>query len=273
MKFVMFSKLLKDLSPSQLADTMLDLGFDGFDLCVRPGYPVNPDNVATALPATAKQWKARGLTVGLVTTDGSFTDPAKPDVEPLLAACAEIGCGSIKLGYWVWRGEPYWEGVDKIRRALDGFQMLCAKYGVRVTSHTHSGPYYGSNCSGAMHLVKGFDPQYIGVYLDAGHLAINGEELPMAFSMVKDYLCLVAVKSPAWFKAEKDGRVAWRYRLVALREGMVDCRQLLELLKAQGYDGPVSLHSEYEDLSREALLARTRDDLAYMKELAAEVGW
>jgi sugar phosphate isomerase/epimerase len=268
MKFVMFSKLLKELSPSQLADSMLDLEFDGFDLCVREGYPVNPDNVATALPAVAKGWKARGLTVELVTTEGGFTDPVKPDVEPLMAACSEIGCRRIKLGYWVWRGEPYWERVDTIRKALEGFQKLCAKYEVRVMCHTHSGPYYGSNCAGGMLLVKGFDPRYVGIYIDPGHLAMGGENLPMAFSMVKDYLRMVAVKSPGWFKTEKDGAVKWEHRLVPLREGMVDWRQVLALMKEHGYDGPMSLHSEYEDLSRADLLARTRDDLAYLKEVA-----
>ena len=267
MHFVMFTKLLKDLSPSQLAETMLDLGFGGFDLCVRPGYPINPENVSTALPAAARLWAARGLRVGLVTTNFDFIDPAKPGVEPLLAACAEIGCRRIKLGYWVWRGEPYWEGVDKVRRALEGFQKLCMKYNVCVASHTHSGPYYGSNCAGAMHLVKGFDPRYIGIYIDPGHLAIDGEDLPMAFSMIREYLCLVAVKSPGWFRVERKGQRRWEHRLLPLRDGIVDWKQVLELLKSANYDGPISLHSEYEALSRADLLARTRDDLAYLKSL------
>src|SRR5574340_593837 len=272
MKFVMFSKLLKDLNTSQLADTMLDLGFEGFDLAVRPGFPINPENVAKALPAAAKEWKARGLTVELVTTNFDFLDPTKPEVEPLLGACAEIGCRNIKLGYWVWKNEPYWEGVARIRKALDGFQAICAKYDVRVASHTHSGPYYGSNCAGGMHLVKGFDPRYVGIYLDPGHLAIDGEDIPMAVAMVKDYLCLVAVKSPGWFRTEKDAKLQWQHPLVPLREGIVNWTQVLEQLKAVGYDGPISLHSEYEELSRADLLARTRDDLAYIKEVAAEVG-
>lgn len=268
MQFVMFSKMLKGMEVGELADTMVDLGFAGFDLAVRPGYPVNPENVSTALPAAAKEWAARGLTVGMVTTNFDFVDPTKPEVEPLLAACGEIGCRRIKLGYWTWQGEPYWEGVDRIRKALEGFEKLCRKHNVCVASHTHSGPYYGSNCAGGMHLVKGFDPRYIGMYIDPGHLAIDGEDLPMGVSMVKDYLRMVAVKSPGWFRTEKEGEVKWEWHLVPLREGIVDWKQVLELLKSVGYDGPVSLHSEYEELTREALIARTRDDLAYLKSLA-----
>jgi sugar phosphate isomerase/epimerase len=271
MKFVMFSKMLKGLSVTQLADTIQDLGFEGFDLAVRPGYPVNPENVSTALPAAAKEWSARGLTIGLVTTNFDFIDPTKPEVEPLLAACGEVGCRRIKLGYWVWKGEPYWEGVDKIRKALDGFQKLCAKHNVCVASHTHSGPYYGSNCAGGMHLVKGFDPRYVGMFIDPGHLAIDGEDLPMAISMVKDHLRMVAVKSPAWFKGEKDGEVKWHHDLVPLREGIVDWKQVLGLLKSINFDGPISLHSEYENIPLEETIRLTRDDLAYMKSLAARI--
>jgi len=266
----MFTKLLKDLDVGQLADTIQDLGFDGFDLAVRPGYAVNPENVATALPAAAKQWAARGLTIGLVTTNFDFVDPASPEVEPLLAACAEAGCRRIKLGYWVYQGEPYWEGVDRVRKALGGFEKLCRKHDVCVAVHTHSGPYYGSNCAGAMHLVQDFDPRHIGVYIDPGHLAIDGEDLPMAISMVREHLVLVSAKSPGWFRKEQEGDVEWEHHLVPLREGIVNWRQALELLRSVGYAGPISLHSEYEDLPREDLLRVTRDDLAYLKSLLPE---
>jgi sugar phosphate isomerase/epimerase len=272
MKFVMFTKLLKDLDVDQLADAIQDLGFDGFDLAVRPGFPINPENVAAALPPTAKKWGARGLTVGMVTTNFDFLDPTKPEVEPLLGACAEIGCREIKLGYWVYRGEDYWTRVEEIRKALAGFEKLCAKHNVRVSVHTHSGPDYGSNCAGVMHLVKGLDARYIGAYIDPGHLAIGGESLPMAFSMVKDYLCLIAVKSPGWFRTEEKGKVKWEHRIVPLREGIVDWKVVLEQAKLVGYDGVYTLHSEYEDVTTEEILRQTRDDLVYLKGVAAEVG-
>jgi sugar phosphate isomerase/epimerase len=270
MRFVMFTKMLPDLDVDRVADTIQDLGFDGFDLAVRPGHPVNPDNVASALPAAAKRWEERALAIGLVTTNFDFVDPTKPEVEPLLAACAEAGCRRIKLGYWVYEGEPYWEGVDKIRKALSGFERLCRKHDVCVAVHTHSGPYYGSNCSGAMHLVRDFDPRHIGVYVDPAHLSIDGEDLPMAFNMVREHLTLVSAKSYGWFHTEKDGEKVWEHRLVPLSEGIVDWREVLEILGSLNYDGPISLHSEYEDLSREELLRVTRADLAHIRSVLPE---
>ncbi len=92
----------------------------------------------------------------------------------------------------------------------------------------------------------------------------------MAVSMVRDRLLLVAAKSPAWFRTEERGEVKWEHRLVPMREGLVDWLQVLELLRSINYDGPISLHSEYEDLSRDELLRVTRDDLAYLKSLLPE---
>jgi sugar phosphate isomerase/epimerase len=272
MQFVMFTKLLKDLDTDRLADEIQGMGFDGFDLAVRPGYPINPENVRTALPAAAKKWAARGLTVGLVTTNFDFLDPTKPEVEPTFAACAEIGCREIKLGYWVYRNEDYWPRVEEIRKALAGFEKVCARFGVRVSVHTHSDQYYGSNCAGVMHLVKGFDPRCIGAYIDPGHLSVDGEWLPMAFSMVKDYLSLIAVKSYGWFRRDKDGQVKWKKQIVPLNEGLVDWKLVLELAKGIGWDGVYTLHSEYEGWTTEQILSQTREDLKYMKGLAAEVG-
>jgi sugar phosphate isomerase/epimerase len=272
MKFVMFTKLLQELDVDKLADAIQGMGFDGFDLAVRPGFPINPENVRTALPAAAEKWAARGLTVAMVTTNFDFLDPSKPEVEPTLAACGEIGCREIKLGYWVHRGEDYWTRVEEIRKALAGFEKACARHNVRVSVHTHSGPYYGSNCAGVMHLVRGLDPRYIGAYIDPGHLAIGGEDLGLAFSMVRQYLCLIAVKSPGWFRKEEGGKVKWEHHIVPLREGMVNWRQVFEQAKLVGYDGVYTLHSEYENVTTDWIINQTREDLKYLKEVAAEVG-
>ena len=58
MKLVMFSKMLKEKSVEELAELAQELGIDGYDLAVRTGYPVNPDNAATALPEAARRLAA-----------------------------------------------------------------------------------------------------------------------------------------------------------------------------------------------------------------------
>ncbi len=50
MKEIMFTKMLQDKTIPQLAQIAHEWGLDGFDLCVRPDYPVNPDNAYDELP-------------------------------------------------------------------------------------------------------------------------------------------------------------------------------------------------------------------------------
>jgi len=271
-KLVFFTKSLKGMDIMATATEVKNLGFEGLDLAVRPGYCINPENVATELPRAVKVWADMGLSVPMVTTPADFTDPRDPAAERLLAACGEAGVHEIKLGYWRYEGPGYWDQVVAVRGALDRFAQLAEKHGVRVAVHTHSGRYFGLNASAAMHLVRGMDPRHVGVYLDAGHLAVNGEPIEMAVDMVRAYLCLVAMKDMAYVRTEREGRTVWKRTLVPFREGLVDWPAVLKALVGAGYDGPLSFHSEYHDVSLEELRSLTRDDLAYIHELLDHMG-
>ncbi|HUT34766.1 MAG TPA: sugar phosphate isomerase/epimerase family protein [Planctomycetota bacterium] len=269
MRLIFFTKSLKGMDAAATGREVLGMGLEGLDLAVRTGYCVNPDNVTTELPKAMKVWADQGLSVPMVTTPGDFTDPNPPIAETMLAACGAAGIREIKLGYWTWKQPGYWQQVDAIRAALDGFARLAEKHGVRVAIHTHSGAFYGLNASAAMHLVKGFDPRTVGVYVDPGHLSMNGEPIRMAVDMVRDHLCLVAIKAMIHVKREKDGRMAWRHLLVPLREGLVDWQETMKALREVGYDGPVTFHSEYDNVSLDELRRLTRDDVAHIKAILA----
>ncbi len=271
MKLIFFTKSLKGMDVATTGREALGMGLEGLDLAVRDGYCVNPDNVATELPKALKTWADMGLCVPMVTTPGDFTDPSAPVAERILAACGAAGIREIKLGYWVWRQPGYWAQVDAIRRALDGFARLAEKHAVRVAVHTHSDAFYGLNASAAMHLVKGFDPRLVGVYIDPGHLSMNGEPIRMAVDIVRDYLCLVAVKAMVHIRGEKDGRPVWRHHLVPLRDGLVDWHATLAALREAAYDGPLTFHSEYENITLDELRRLTRDDVAYIRSILAQM--
>ena len=51
MKYIMFTKHLEGLDIDQVIQTLLSVGVEGADLCVRSGYPVDPDNVPAGVPA------------------------------------------------------------------------------------------------------------------------------------------------------------------------------------------------------------------------------
>ena len=140
MKFIMFTKHLEGRDVPGIIAALKSAGVEGADLCTRPGYPVNPENVATALPEAAKRFADEGLSIPLVTTPGDFTTPDVDYAERLYAACGEAGVQHIKLGYWHWKPEQnYWEEVKVVRGYLEGFQELSSKHGVQTVVHNHSG--------------------------------------------------------------------------------------------------------------------------------------
>ena len=99
MRLIVFSKMLQELGIVELIEFAQELGIEGYDMAVRPGYPVNPDNVAEALPEAASQFRARGLDIPMVTAHGNLL---QPDAEGagLLAAMDAADVRRLKLGYF-----------------------------------------------------------------------------------------------------------------------------------------------------------------------------
>lgn len=99
MQFVMFSKHVQDLAIEKLGAFAHSIGIDGYDLCVRPGFPVNPENVAEALPRAVATLHEHGLTVPMLTGNFDLLEPEHPTARPILHAMAETGVGLLKIGY------------------------------------------------------------------------------------------------------------------------------------------------------------------------------
>ena len=178
MKLIVFSKKFKDRTVEELINLAQEYGFDGYDLCVRHGYPINPENAGNALVDAAKQFRREGLDIPMVTANYDFLYPDNATAEPILTAMDKADIRLIKLGYFMFDPliQDYWNEVDKIRKAFEGWQELSRKYHVKICYHTHCQRCMGLNCSMLSHLICGFDPQYIGAYIDPAHMVIEGEE-------------------------------------------------------------------------------------------------
>jgi len=268
----MFTKHLEGYDVPQIIAALQSAGVKGADLCLRPGYPVHPENVATALPAAAKQFAEAGLDIPLVTTPGDFVTPAVDYAETLYAACAEAGVRHIKLGYWHFKaGMDYWTELDVVRGHLDGFQKLSEKHGVQTVVHNHSGLSMGLNSCAAMNVVKGFDPKHVGIFTDPGHLSLCGEPIEMALSIVKEYVSVLAFKDLIKEQRERNGKTSWATKVVPLGTGFGDFPVLLKTLQAMNYQGPISFHSEYSGESPERVVELARGDVTFIDGLLAEM--
>lgn len=270
-KLIVFSKHFKEMSPPQLVETAHALGCDGYDLCVRPGYPVNPDNAADKLVETAELFRRNGLDIPMVTGNFDLLWPDHPTAEPILAAMNAADVRLIKLGYY--RFDPveadYWAEVDRIRSGFDRWQELARKYDVTVCYHTHSNRCMGLNCGMLAHLIHGFDPRRIGAYLDAGHLLREGEEFAVGAAIVGEHLRIVAVKDVLLSRADKNGHGSTSSFMALAGQGMVDWTAVFETLVRIGFDGPVSVHCEFAADEAEFLPSAQREVAFFRRLLAA----
>jgi len=272
-KLVVFSKMLQEKSVGELVELAHDFGMEGYDLAVRPGHPVNPDNVGTALMEAVRVFAENGLSIPMITANTDLLLPDQPGVEPLLAAMDQAGVRRLKLGYFKFdpAAQDYWQEVDRIRRAFEDWAKLGERHGVRICYHTHSNRCMGLNAGMLAHLIRDFDPRSIGAYLDTGHLCVEGEEFAVAAGIVKEHLSMVAVKDMLMERVEKDGHGAVSRRVVEAGQGMVDWTAVFAELARIGFDGPVSVHCEFHAEADELLPAIERE-VAFFRKLREKVG-
>ncbi len=254
MTYVYFTKFLQNLDIDALITFCHDVGLDGVDLTVRPGYPVTPENVATELPKAAAKLTDAKLKIGLVTIPTSSTDPDARDVKTIFETCGKLGIPAIKIGYFTYR-EKFGAALDAARKTLAGFAKLAAKSGVKCCYHTHSGSYLGNNAAAARLLLQDLDPHAIGLFADSGHLAVNGGPIRMELDIIRDWLHLIAIKDMAWEK--KNGE--WKYDVVPTGQGIVRWKDVAQALADTKFNGTISIHAEYEtkDLDERKKLAKS----------------
>jgi sugar phosphate isomerase/epimerase len=261
MRFVYFTKTLNRLTLKELAAFCTDVGVDGVDLAVRPGYPVTPVNAQTTLPEAARLFKDAGLIIGLVTAPTGLIDADSKHARAIFDACARAGVPAVKIGYFTYR-PPFDDRLKEARTRMAGFSKLAERTKVKACYHTHSGNMLGNNGAGIRLLMQGLDAHHAGVFFDTGHTAVNGGPVRMELDLVRDWLSLVAIKDMAWSK----DRAGWTPRVVPVGDGIVRWADVAAGLKERKFNGTVSLHAEYEarDLDERRKLAKR--ELAALKK-------
>lgn len=261
MRYVHFTKHLQELDVPGLITFCKEVGLDGVDLTVRPGFPVTPDNARTALPAAAKAFRDAGLVIGLATAPTNLTDPESRAAVAIFEACARAQVPAVKIGYFAYKG-PFDNDLAEARRRLAGFAQLAARTGVRACYHTHSGNHLGNNGAGLRLLLADSDPHHVGVFLDTGHVALNGGPFQMELDLVRSWLTLLAIKDIAWERTPK----GWRSRVVPVGQGIVRWDEVGKAVRACRFNGTVSLHGEYDAPSLAERRQLARQELAWLRE-------
>jgi sugar phosphate isomerase/epimerase len=261
-QFVYFTKELKSLDVKGLIAFAKEVGLDGLDLAVRPGYPIDPDNAATALPDAVKAFKDAGLIVGLVSAVTDLTDPESKTLRGLFDACGKADIPAMKIGYFSYNG-GFDDALKEARTRMDGLVKLAEKTKVRVCCHTHSGNYLGNNAASMRMLLQDFDPHHVGAYVDTGHTVVNGGPIRLELDLVRPWLSLVAIKDMLYRKDDKKG---WQSYVVPAGDGIQRWDDFAKGVKECKFNGTISLHGEYEAKDLDERKGLAKRELEFLKK-------
>lgn len=235
--FSVFTKPWKNISVSELGKFISGLGFSGIEFPLRKGYQVEPDNAEKELPVLVKQLAEFGLTV---------TSVASSTQESVFAGCAAAGIPVIRIMADIDLKKGFPASIDCLKKEIDNFIPLCAKYGIKVGIQHHYGPMV-SNSAELYLLVKDYDPRYIGAIWDAAHSSLAGEEPEQGLSTVWKHLCMVNFKNAFYIRANgpEAEDVKWKQYFTTGRQGLSSWPRAAAYLKEKEYNGVICLAAEY----------------------------
>jgi sugar phosphate isomerase/epimerase len=278
-QLIMFSKMLQDYNIAKMGDEVKAIGLDGIDLTVRSGGHILPEDAARHLSEAVDVLRERGLTVPMITT--GITSSRSKCAEEIMEAAVRSDVRLLKLGYWPYEASgTIMEQVNTARRDLDSLAPLAEKHGVTLCLHTHSGDFLTATPALMLILLANRSRESFGAYADLGHLTNEGgmSGWKIGLDLLADRLKIVAAKGMGWwYSPGVSGEPGnWTNKILPVRDSMVRWDEAFDHLKQIGFDGPVSVHSEYKgdhswvDLKTpEQILAQTKVDVDYLRQVMA----
>ena len=254
--FSVFTKPWPGKSIDELGHFVHWLGFDGIELPVRPGYPVNPENVGKELSRAVKSLAKDNVAIYSIAGTAS---------EQMIAACGDAGIPTIRIMAPI-GPEGYLRTEERMRREFDALLPILERHKVRIGVQNHSGKFV-CNAMGLRTLLSGYDPKFIGAVWDAAHNALQGEEPELAIEIVWSHLCMANLKNAVWKRSNPPevSAAEWTPYWIKGNEGLASWKRVSAELKRRAYSGVVCLTAEYSD---EANVDRfIAEDLQFAREL------
>ena len=263
---VFFTKHMGWMGYNELADTMADIGFDGADLTVRPGGHVLPDNVERDLPKAVEAIRKAGLDVYMISTQ--IDDADDPIAVNTLKTASALGIRFYRIGAWRYDGKRgVLEQLNEYKPKLDALAELNAKYKMCAVYHNHSGPRcIGGPVWDLFEMIRHTDPAYIGSNFDIGHAVAEGASGAWETNtqLIAGRIRTASIKDIAFVNDPEKG---WQREYPPVGQGMVDWAKALRMFKAIQFQGPFSMHFEYEEHGATEEEIRKKSLAAYRRDL------
>ena len=258
-QFTVFSKVWKHLSLDALARQIREMGFDGIELPVRPGFQVQPDRIEQGLLEAVRIFGQYGLKIASVA--------AEPDARTI-RALGEAGVPLLRILVNVPPESSYMSTMDEAVAQFESLVPILDEAGVTLGIQNHCNREVSSTM-GLRYLVYRFDPKHVGAVLDIGHCGLAGETPDLALDMIESHLCLVNFKNAFRYRtnAPEAPKAEWGIHWTTGRHGLADWQGAAEELKKRQYTGDICLTAEYDEVMQGDLDRLIREDLEYARSL------
>ncbi|MCA9060809.1 MAG: sugar phosphate isomerase/epimerase, partial [Planctomycetaceae bacterium] len=194
-----FTKPFQSLSPSELANTVAEMGFTGLELPVRPGGHIEPEEVEDRLPAMVEALAARQLKVTVLTS--GINDPRDPLTERVLRTAAAQGIRFYRMNYFRYDPDrPILPQIETWKQTCTELADMNRQFGISGVYQNHAGRnYFGASLWDLQRALETIDPQHIGVAYDIRHATVEGGmNWPVTFAMIRPHVTVVYVKDFQW---------------------------------------------------------------------------
>jgi L-ribulose-5-phosphate 3-epimerase len=187
-------------TPDEVAEAVIEMGYDGLDITVQSPGHVDPANVKDQLPSFVNTIRKRGIRV--TTLRCAITDADSPYTEDILAAAASLGIQYYwGLGLRYASDQPIMSQLDSFKPKVAKIAALNEKYKITGMYHTYEGDTpVGAAIWDLLYLLKDFDPKYVALHYDLGHMSIAGGNRTWVtnFRAAEKYIAGISVKDAVW---------------------------------------------------------------------------
>lgn len=159
---------------------------------------VQQSDLRSALPRFVSALRDEGIGVQAIRGGGQTEVDA--DVERLVATMADLGITHYWLGTDRYDlSQPIMPQLDAIKRKVEEFVKLNERYDTTLMYHTRSGASsVGSVVWDLLHVLKEFDPAYVGLHWDTGHMSNHGDMWETLLRTAGPYVAAISWKDRVW---------------------------------------------------------------------------
>ena len=202
--------------------------------------------------------KQRNLEVTIMATD--VAEVSSLLNRRVLTTASQLGIRMYRMGYYRYDlKKPVLPQLEEMRGPLGELAAFNGELGISAVYQNHAAAnYVGATLWDIAGLLKGIPVEQVGLAFDIRHATVEaGLSWPTLYNLVKSQIAALYVKDFVWRER--------RPHNVPLGRGRID-PNFFEMIHADGFAGPVSLHVEYlGDEGTQANIEALRADLKKLR--------